>query len=62
MRKYYNDDRFCGHCNKETTHKCYDTNHERDRSWDYEECLICHYHKYGVSDEQYPPLDVDKEY
>jgi hypothetical protein len=55
MREYYQDERFCDHCDKYTEHTCKDDGHERDSSYDYEECNVCKYYSYGMSSEQSPP-------
>jgi hypothetical protein len=51
------DDKFCKHCQKETSHKITDSGHERDSSGDYFECLECHWWGTGLADEYYPPSD-----
>ncbi len=59
MKEYYEDSRFCEHCNDYTNHKCHDDGHERDSSWDYQECLVCFWYKYGMSTDYSPPIDYD---
>lgn len=52
---HYEDERFCDHCDRYTQHRCKDSGHERDSSWNYQECLMCHWYKYGINDEYQPP-------
>jgi hypothetical protein len=53
---YYVDTRFCDHCDDDTWHRCSDSGHERDSSWDYQECLKCKWYKFGLSAKYGPPL------
>ncbi len=39
--EYYDDERFCDHCKKDTLHNCRDSTHERDSTDDYQECKDC---------------------
>ncbi len=39
----------CPFCEKETVHKCWTENHERDSSGDSRECVECGAHKSEVS-------------
>lgn len=43
----YQDERYCEHCGRDTPHTCSDTDHERDSSWDYQQCMCCRWYKYG---------------
>lgn len=52
QKEYYEDERFCEHCNAYTMHRCCDSGHERDSSNDYKECLICHWYRSGWSDQE----------
>lgn len=56
-KTYYNDERYCGHCKKTTNHKCKDSNHERDSSGDFQECLECHWWMSGITRDYIEPLD-----
>jgi len=53
MTEEYKDERFCKHCNEETLHKCKDDGHERDSSWDYQECLTCGWYALGIDGMKY---------
>lgn len=57
MKQEYIDAKFCDHCQKETMHRSIDSEHERDSSGDYYECLECRWWGTGLSDEYYPPSD-----
>lgn len=50
------DDRYCGHCDRDTPHKCRYSRHERDSSDDYVECLVCHWYATGMSSEYQPGI------
>jgi len=52
----YLAERFCDHCERDTQHNCRDSDHERDSSADYQECLVCHWYCTGMSGEYHPPL------
>lgn len=52
--QFYKKERFCDHCQKDTTHECKDSDHERDSSGDWQECLVCGWYKTGRSDEYFP--------
>ena len=41
IKGYYEDERYCPFCDRDTKQKCKDSDHERDSSGDYAECLIC---------------------
>ena len=57
---YYEEIRECEHCKKETKHQCKDSEHERDSTGDYQECLECFYWKTGYNwDKLEPPLTLD---
>lgn len=51
---YYQDEMFCRHCDKDTQHKIHDTDHERDSSGDWRECLVCHWTKSGHGEYEPP--------
>lgn len=53
--EYYEDDRYCTNCDDYTAHKCKDSNHERDSSGDYQECIVCGWYKNGFTDRYHPP-------
>ncbi len=48
---------FCDHCGKNTPHLIENAGHERDSSWDREECLVCHWWNLGLSGTQLPPRE-----
>lgn len=54
-QKEYKDEYFCEHCGKDTMHLVKSYEHERDSSGDLFECLVCHYWRGGLTDEQNPP-------
>lgn len=54
----YQDDRFCGHCEKDTLHRCFDSGHERDGSNDWQECLTCGWCRFG-NGSYVPPFKAD---
>lgn len=62
--EYYEDTRFCDNCDRYTKHRCKDTGHERDSSWDYQECLVCHWYAMGIDGFRYtkPSGWVDDDY
>ena len=47
--EYYQDTRYCYHCNKNTVHKCKDSSHERDSTNDFQECDECKWWTTGLS-------------
>lgn len=58
----YEDERFCLHCDKDTPHICKDSNHERDSSWDHQECKVCGWYSLGpFGSEYHPPIEDDIE-
>jgi hypothetical protein len=57
---FYKDERYCKNCDEFTLHKCIDGVHERDSSDDYQQCLICGWHKYGFMIDPEPP-DYNRE-
>lgn len=54
----YKDSRFCDNCKDYTSHICNDDGHERDTSWDYQECSICHWYKFGINKDYKPPVKI----
>ena len=58
MNEWYEDECFCDHCNADTRHKFKDSDHERDSSGNYRECLTCGWWRTGMDDTYYPPLEV----
>lgn len=58
MENKYIDERLCENCNAETEHSCRDSDHERDSSYDFEECLVCGWWKYGFLSHKGPPFDM----
>lgn len=56
MREEYDDERFCTHCGESTPHVCFDSGHERDSSWDWQECKVCRWKCTGISGEYRPPF------
>lgn len=58
MSKSYTDERYCQHCARETAHWCTDSDHERDSSADYRECLVCGWRYLGCTGRyEAPPKD-----
>jgi hypothetical protein len=57
--KKYKDEKFCEHCGKDTLHLIHDTEHERDSSRDYFECLVCRWWGFGILGKYNPPTEVD---
>ncbi len=57
MSDEYEDTRFCDNCDKYTTHRCKDSDHERDSSMDYQECLVCHWYMTGYDRRYNKPFD-----
>lgn len=59
--KEYKDELYCDHCNDDTQHRIVDSEHERDSSNDYFECLKCGWWYFGMCFELSPPLNDDDE-
>jgi len=57
MAKDYKDERYCDNCDKDTQHTCRDSEHERDSSGDYQECLECGWYALGFTGEYEPPIN-----
>lgn len=57
MGENYETTRFCDHCDKDTLHKCRDSQHERDSSQDYQECLECGWFMTGYTGKYEPPFN-----
>jgi len=55
MSHTYIDEAFCRHCDKDTTHRIHDAEHERDSSNDWRTCLVCKWHWSGMTDRYEPP-------
>lgn len=53
--EWYEDERFCSHCDKDTKHRCRDSTHERDSSADWQTCLVCGWALSGMSSDPIPP-------
>jgi hypothetical protein len=53
----YEDDCFCDHCQKITPHLIHSNGHERDSSYDWQECKVCHWRQWGMMGEYEPPLE-----
>ena len=53
--EFYTDVRWCPNCNKDTEQRCRDSNHERDSTMDYQECLTCHWVRTGWTGEWEAP-------
>lgn len=51
----YIDERYCGHCDRYTQHTCYDSNHERDSSGDFQQCEVCNWYMSGYTRKYEPP-------
>lgn len=49
-------ERYCDHCEADTQQRCIDSGHERDSSGDYQECLVCGWHRWGFGDWQPPEI------
>ncbi len=43
------DERFCVNCEKYTLHKVRDSQHERDSSSDWQQCLECNLEYFGLT-------------
>lgn len=54
----YKDERWCGHCEKDTKQECFDSGHERDSSGDWQICLECGWKYSGLSGTWDPPVDL----
>lgn len=50
--------KYCEHCKKDTEHRCFQSNHERDSSRDWQQCEEC-YWIYSELTEKYEPPVVD---
>jgi len=59
--KTYEIESHCPHCDADTLQLFTDSEHERDSSYDRQECLTCHWWKIGLSDEWRPPNELDEE-
>jgi hypothetical protein len=55
--KYYEEECFCEHCQKDTMHLVFETGHERDSSGDWRECLECKWTCSGLTDRYNPPIE-----
>lgn len=55
MSKFYDDERYCPNCDKDTLQRCRDSTHERDSTEDFQECLTCHWEYSGWIGEWEPP-------
>jgi hypothetical protein len=53
---YYYDKRYCPNCKRDTLQQCRDSDHERDSSNDFQECLYCGWERSG-----YGPYEVRVE-
>lgn len=45
--KYSYEERYCPNCRRDTLQYCRDSDHERDASADYQECLYCNWQRSG---------------
>jgi ribosomal protein L44E len=54
MTKVYRDERYCPFCDRETAQEVTDSEHERDSSGDYQECLECSATYWGFTGEWEP--------
>lgn len=54
--EYYIDERFCENCDCYRDQRCKDSDHERDSSGDYEECLTCKFYKTGLTNKRSHPF------
>jgi ribosomal protein L44E len=61
MNLNYEDERYCERCDKYTPHTCRDSEHERDSSYDYQQCRECGWWKTGFSNSYHPPIGDDDE-
>lgn len=52
---HYKDERFCDHCDADTSHWCRDSTHERDSSGDWRECQVCYWEYSGMTGKYSPP-------
>ena len=53
------EERYCGHCGKDTQQNCIDFNHERDSSQDWRKCLECGWTYHGFTGKWTPPPHGD---
>lgn len=44
---------YCEKCERETNHHCYSDGHERDSSWDRDQCTVCGWTKLGMGGGYY---------
>lgn len=61
MSDTYKDIRRCNNCDDDTEHFCRDSDHERDDSNDYEECLKCGWWMTGMDRVQSPPFRYEED-
>ena len=54
------EERWCGHCEKETRQECHDSNHERDSSGDSRYCLECGWRYSGLTGKWEKPRVLAK--
>lgn len=59
MAHFYDYDWFCDNCKKDTPHKCYTAGHERDSSYDWEQCKICKWKYSGIIGKYEEPDEFD---
>lgn len=55
------DTRYCHHCDTDTLQLVVDSNHERDSSGDWRECLTCHWWYSGFDGRYHPPRERSDE-
>jgi hypothetical protein len=52
--RYFNEERYCQHCKKDTWHQCFESGHERDSSSDVQTCTECWRYRVGGGECQGP--------
>ena len=57
--RQYHDTEFCDHCDKDTRHIVYDSQHERDSSNDWRKCLACNWRWSGLDGEYHAPIESE---
>lgn len=58
--KTYEDECYCGHCDKYTKQTIHDSGHERDSSNDWRECHECGWRLDGYSGKWHEPYTNDE--